>query len=364
LSTWGEWRSKAAEWLLRAQVDRGYARVQKLLLVGSGVYRALSIVRMRMYREHGYTGRGLFWRKRPTMPVISVGNYTWGGTGKTPFVLWLTRLLQERGLAPVVVVKMYGGGDELRMLKRALVKVDVQESVNFFRTLNSWATKNRNVAVIDDGLQSHSLYRDVNVVMVDALHPLGVNARLIPAGSLRELPSEALARAQMVVIHNVDHVSDRRRQTLRRYLQRRMPRAAKLIETSMKPLDLFQIGSAGDTFSVKTLQKREVVMLCGIGNPDSFALSLQKLSCHVQGKVIRADHHIFTEEEIQDAQKLAKQHKAVLVTTEKDYSRHTDNFLANSRQSPIFVLRTELQLSAESKAAMQTVIDSRIDTSL
>jgi len=168
---------------------------------------------------------GLRKTLEPSIPVISVGNLTYGGTNKTPFVEMLCKLIEASGVSPGVVSRGYGGnnpdvrvvesgkisglvadrryvGDEPILLSARLPGVPVAVSRNRVKGLEELKRRGVKLAVADDAFQHRRVARDVDIVLIDAACSFG-SGRLIPAGTLRE-PVTALRRAHIVVITKVD----------------------------------------------------------------------------------------------------------------------------------------------------------------
>ena len=148
---------------------------------------------------------GILEAKTLPVPVISVGNVTWGGTGKTPMVILLAEMVAERGGKALVLSRGYGG-DEDRMLAAKLRGVAaVASGTNRFaaavRALASDQGKGVTCVILDDGLQHHRIKRDLHVVMVNCMSPWGSGA-LIPRGPLRVPLEEGIKMADLLVLHN------------------------------------------------------------------------------------------------------------------------------------------------------------------
>ncbi|XP_049413225.1 probable tetraacyldisaccharide 4'-kinase, mitochondrial isoform X3 [Solanum stenotomum] len=202
-----------------------------LLSLASTLYGFALPLRHRLYHL------GLLHKDRLPVPVISVGNLTWGGNGKTPMVEFLAVWLAAVGSSPLILTRGYGGADEAKMLQRHLAGTPVKIGIGANRANTAACFLKRyghispckhsdsdfekrfsdnkqgncsysdqfGVAILDDGMQHISLWRDIEIVMVNAMIPWG-NHQLIPLGPLRE-PLTALTRADIVVIHHADMVS-------------------------------------------------------------------------------------------------------------------------------------------------------------
>ncbi|EME28003.1 tetraacyldisaccharide 4'-kinase isoform 2 [Galdieria sulphuraria] len=159
--------------------------------------------------------------------TFAVGNYTWGGTGKTPFVMFLSKLLVSRGYQPVILSRGYGHKDEAKMMIRQGLAIEVLTGSNreeaFQKVFSSVVSSSTMVVILDDGLQHWRLKRQVNVLMVNAALAFGVNGYFIPRGSLREPPCEAASRSTCIVLHHCNQVSDFQLQQLKAWFQMQCP---------------------------------------------------------------------------------------------------------------------------------------------
>ena len=145
-------------------------------------------------------------RKRLSYPVISVGNLTWGGTGKTPFVEYLARKIGMHRRVPLVLTRGYSHDESLELqnhLPTAVIGVG-QDRAKVAQRVKS-EKRHVDIAILDDGLQHQILHRDVDIVVINSLNPFG-NGKLIPRGILRE-PLTVLKRAAILVLTHVNLVS-------------------------------------------------------------------------------------------------------------------------------------------------------------
>lgn len=241
--------------------------------------------------------RGLLAVAQGPIPVVSVGNLTLGGTGKTPLVAWLARRLADRGLRPAVVSRGYGAARgqesdeaaELGVLLPAVPHVADRDRIAGVRTA---AAGGADVAVLDDGFQHRRLARDLDIVAVDATDPCG-GGRLFPRGLLRE-PVAGLARAQAVVLTRATAVDARRRDAIRRELaggtRGRLPPV--WIEATHRPVGLR--AASGTTQPLERLAEARVAAFAGIGNPAAFRATLAGLGGDLVGFRPFPDHHRYT----------------------------------------------------------------------
>lgn len=242
------------------------------------------------------------WRgraRRLPKPVLSVGNLTFGGTGKTPFVIHACRELARRGKKVAILSRGYrgghGGNDEARVIARHLPDVPhVQDPDRF--AAGSRIAGETDVFVLDDGFQHLPLFRDSDVVLVDATDPFG-GGFCPPAGRLRE-PLSALDRATLVVITRSDLVDRASLGETMRVV--RASTAAPVVTTA---------------FRARCDAPRDpVTVACGIGNPRAFCMMLEKLGVRIEERRFFRDHHAYTRA---DAAALAGLGRPVVVT-EKD----------------------------------------------
>jgi tetraacyldisaccharide 4'-kinase len=217
----------------------------------------------------GYSS-GILRRKHLSVPVISVGNLTLGGVGKTPMVICIARLLKARGLRPVVLTRGYMPSghrayvsDEAQILEQALdgvaIVIDPDRYQGGLKAIDLYRP---NAIILDDGFQHWRLFRSLDIVLVDAVNPFG-SKRLLPAGILRE-PLSSLRRADLLVVTRADQAD---MEELKKDLQRINPRVP-VIEATHRPTGLLNI-MTGNLAQLAKLN-RPVVAFCGFGNPASF----------------------------------------------------------------------------------------------
>ncbi|MCB9889598.1 MAG: tetraacyldisaccharide 4'-kinase [Planctomycetes bacterium] len=257
---------------------------------------------------------------RAGVRVVSVGNLAAGGTGKTPLVAWLVGEAQRLGLRPAVLARGYRRApgaalnDEGLMLARRfpeLLQVQDPDRVAGARQL---VERGARLIVVDDGFQHRRLHRDLDLVCLDTARPFA--GGMLPAGDLRELPA-ALRRADALVLtragsFTAEAVAERQAQ-LRGYVREGVPVWA----TDHRPVRLVAQPD-GEVLPLEAVQGRRVVLLSGIGRPESFVETVRDLGAEVVAAVRRRDHHRHTAAELEEVAALAARRDAVLVTTEKD----------------------------------------------
>ena len=300
----------------------------ELLRVPAALFGFLTGVRTRLY------DRGLLPRVRLDVPVVSIGNLTAGGTGKTPLVAWTVRALRELGRRPGVLSRGYGkergaeSNDEARMLARVLGDVPHVQNPDRVEGGRTLIEQGVDVVVLDDGFQHRRLARDLDLVLVDATRPWGLPVSgdsappldavraLIPRGLLREKPS-ALARADAIVITRSDQVAQAELERLRQALLDLAPGPA-LALGEHRPL---RIAAPDGSFHTPAgLRGRSVHLISGIGNPEAFERTVRSLGAEVQSHRAFPDHHLYRPDELEGLPfgTAVDERDAWVVTTAKD----------------------------------------------
>jgi tetraacyldisaccharide 4'-kinase len=210
------------------------------------------------------------------VPVISVGNVTMGGTGKTPMVAWLAQRVADEAKRVAIVSRGYGSkpgspNDEALELSNRLP--DIPHIQNPDRVAAAETAVRQHQAeciVLDDGFQHRRLARDLDIVLLDALEPFGYE-HVFPRGTLRE-PIAGLARADVVVLSRADAVDKAIRQQIHDRVRGLSPNA-DWVEVTHHPTEL--INSTGETAPIQSLAGKPVAAFCGIGNPSGFRHTLE-----------------------------------------------------------------------------------------
>ncbi len=292
-------------------------------------YRGAVAVRNRLY------GRGILRQERLPCPVISVGNLTVGGTGKTPTVILIAAMLRGRGRRPAVLSRGYGGaakapvntvsdgkrvlmgwrdaGDEPLLIAKAVPGVPVLTGPERIRTGRAAIEQyGADVLILDDAFQHRALFRDLDIVMLDTAHPLG-NGSLLPRGPLRE-PREALCRAHLF-LWTGDPESNGP-----------LPHIPSLpsFRGVHRPRELVE-AATGRALPLAELQGKTVCAFAGIGNPEAFRRSLSALGAEIVSFRAFPDHHPYRISDLEALRRLAAESTADrIVTTEKDGIRLAD----------------------------------------
>jgi tetraacyldisaccharide 4'-kinase len=269
--------------------------------------------------------RGIAPVTAAAIPVISVGNLTVGGTGKTPLVAWLCRQLTQMGRNPAIVSRGYGaaGGDtsdeaaELAILLPGVPHVANRDRV---AGVAEAARRGADVAVLDDGFQHRRLWRDLDIVAIDASNPFGCN-HLLPRGLLRE-SIRGLVRADACVMTRATGIDEPARARIRDAVTRARHGIAPeaWMETEHRPVAIRSWSGHQEPLSF--LPGKKIAAFCGIGNPTAFRTTVGDLGVDLVGFRCFADHHAYTESDLESLASWAKAAEAtMLLTTLKDLVR-------------------------------------------
>jgi tetraacyldisaccharide 4'-kinase len=264
--------------------------------------------------------------QRVGVPVISVGNVTTGGTGKTPVVALLVNQLAERSRRPGIVSRGYRslsdeGNDEKRVLATLCPNVPHVQNRNRVEAARECVSRfQADILVADDGFQHRRLARDLDIVLVDALNPWG-HGFVLPRGLLRE-PLSSLGRADLVILTRSDQVSPERRAEIWGEVRRWCTLPGE-VEICFEPDELIDLDGARTPLSdgessTRDRLSRKVLAFCGIGNPSGFRRTLEAAGFEVVELVEFPDHYHFSQPDIEVVAELARAAGCGLMTTLKD----------------------------------------------
>ena len=313
---------------------------------------------------------GLFEIRKAAGRVISIGNLTVGGTGKTPTVDLVARRLRDKGLNVAVVSRGYGGksradagvvsngeellmsscdaGDEPYMLARKLKDVPILVGSNRFDVCSHASAEfATDCFILDDGYQHIGLKRDVNILLIDGELVFG-NGFIFPRGPLRE-PISGIKRADIVLINKAPKKGN---DGILSLIEREKP-GLPVFKSSYLPEALVSLGSGAET-ELDKLDGARVCALSAIADPSSFSSLLVSLGAEVVMESIFADHHSFADADIQRVLKEAG-HKdiSMIVMTEKDAVKmeglHIDS------EIPIFFLGITLDMEGQEDLFIDTI---------
>ena len=284
---------------------------------------------------------GLARRTRLPALVISIGNLTVGGTGKTTATIGVARWLTARGKRVAILSRGYRGsgergtavvsegdgplvdmraaGDEPYMMARALPGVSVLVGKDRRRTgRRAVEDLGAEVLVLDDGFQYQRLEKDIEIVLVDALAPFGYDF-LVPRGLLRE-PPRHLARADAVWVTHSDLVCERDLEAVRARVKELAP-GARVWEARHAPIRLRSLAGEERELAPEELRGRRVLALSSVGNPAAFERTLEQMGAVLVGRARFPDHHGYTEGDLLGLTEGDGAAAEWVVTTEKDAVR-------------------------------------------
>jgi len=279
-----------------------------------------------LFKSYAVTSAGLKTsdRAQTAVPVISVGNITVGGTGKTPMVIWLCNFLRAKDIKCVILTRGYkavkGATDEPAILVRncpdAVLVINPDRLAGAIEAVRRhWAQ----VMVMDDGFQHRRLHRDIDIVTIDSTLPFGYN-KLLPAGLLRE-PVSSLKRAHAAILTRCDLVPEDDLIKLGETIKGINP-GIVIARTIHAPV--CARGAGDKEIPLEKLRAKKVLAFCGIANPDAFLETLGRLGINLVDLKIYNDHHVYTTGDVNDICRDAENLEADLIlTTEKDYDKIT-----------------------------------------
>jgi len=236
----------------------------------------------------------------PDVPVVSVGNLTLGGTGKTPMVEWLTRWFRGRDVRVVVISRGYGAeagsrNDEALELEQKLPGVPhLQNPDRVAAAAKAVEELQCQLIVLDDAFQHRRIGRNLDIVMLDALEPFGFG-HIFPRGTLRE-PPRGLARADVVALSRADMLGTEGRERVRRRVRDYSPECV-WIEVAHAARSLISAGGAERP--IESLRTEPVAAFCGLGNPAGFRHTLETCGYRVAGFREFPDHHRYDRSDIE-----------------------------------------------------------------
>jgi len=346
---------------VRASILRG------ILYALSFVYERLVQLRLYFYRKRIFRERAL------GCLVISIGNLTVGGTGKTPIVEKFARALQAGGRRVAILSRGYKSvprrrgwlsrlrigdsdsprivsdgksllldsltaGDEPYMLahnlKDVIVLVDKDRVKSGRLAIDKW---NVDTLLLDDGFQYLHLKHRLDMVLVDRQAPFG-NEFMLPRGTLRETPRNLRRASYIFITKNTGESNDTLVKRIRRY-----NRTAEIIECAHKPLYLQDVYTS-ERLPLDALRDTFIGSLCAIAAPESFEGALQKLGAHVDLSKRYIDHHYYTEAELTSfINRCIRRDLVMIVTTEKDAVR-MPRLPEAKVKVPIYFLRVEIEI--------------------
>ncbi len=343
----GIWLVRIWAWLTR--FARPLLRVVSFLYGGAMRFRRTAF------------DRGWVSAQRLPKPVISVGNMTLGGTGKTPFVIWLARALRAQGKTVAILSRGYGRenpsqhqlvsdvgsrkrpwkivGDEPWLISQHCPQAVVAVGSDRYQ-LGRWVLDqvDCDCFILDDGFQHLPLYRNLDFVLFDATDVQGIQA-VFPEGRLRE-PLSFANKADAMVFTRSGQVSSVR--SLLHFIQQQVGREIHPIFVEYVPRQVVHVVS-GDVVAVNSIRNKSILLVSGIGNPQSFQECVKTIGGEVVGEIIFPDHCHYGKSEIQILDDHLKRSDADMVlTTEKDAVKLLEHFSASD---PIWAVHIQAEIT-------------------
>jgi len=290
--------------------------------------------------------------------LISIGNITAGGAGKTPITIFLAKQLLKKEKEIAVIARGYKkkgngflvsnkreillepreSGDEAGLLAKNLSGIPVLIGRNR-KGLTKIALNNfkADTIILDDAFHYRHLKKDLEIVVIDVTSPFS-NKRLLPAGLLRE-PLSSLKRADCFWLNHINLTGQEKLESFKKNLKEINP-GANIIESSYQPVSL--VDSSGKISELSAIFGKEVWLLAGIGNPLTFENLVKDLGVKIKGKSFFPDHHWYKK---RDLKRILKEEFDILLTTEKDLIKLKEI----SFPKPICALRIEVKIKDEEK---------------
>lgn len=327
---------------------------------------------------------GILKQHKLSCRVISLGNITVGGTGKTPTAQRLAAIIRDLGYRVVILNRGYRAkwrgqvglvsdgrriymsvneaGDEAYLLAKNLPGVAVVIGKNRNVT-GDYAVANlkADFIILDDGYQHWQLARDLDIVLIDSINVFGNNF-LLPRGTLRE-PLTHLNRANAILITRSDQGTEDARDIIHETLARYNDQAL-VVESVHSPRCFIEIedwykGIRPETVALETIHKKNVLAFSALGNPTSFEQSINDIGAKIVASVRYPDHHDYTMAEMQHVmQRAVDKGVFALVTTEKDAVKIPSEFIHSDRPLPLYVLGIEVRFVDNGYQELMNLIKS------
>jgi len=286
----------------------------------------------------GLYAHGVLRQKRLSHPVISIGNLTVGGTGKTPMVIWLARRLLADGHRVGILSRGYksmdGTSDEIELMKIRLQN-DAVFGVGPDRyEQGKLLESDVDLFLLDDGFQHLSLARDLNILLIDALQPLA-RQRMLPAGILRE-PVSAMTRADVLIFTRTE-TAPRTNAAIEKF------KGYPVFSAATRLIGFHRFGKGAEVLALEEIGPGPFYAFCSIGNPGAFFQDLQNWKIPLVGRCEFEDHHRYDSRDACELVESARSAGAkALLTTEKDEQNLAH---VSFSTTPVYTALIELEIS-------------------
>ena len=334
----------------------------KILMIPFAFLNGIIILILDFLRRHG-----LLKIIEPPLPLISVGNLTYGGTNKTPFVEMLARYMASKNLKPGIVTRGYTGksnnvilirngigqrnltGDEPLLLSKRLGNIPVAIAKKRIEGVKALKDSGVDIVIADDAFQHRVLARDVDIVLIDSACPFG-SGSLIPDGILRE-KINALSRASILVLTKSNYISHEKLSDLKNIAEKYIS-PDKIFTSNLKIESWLKFSDSESELSVSDSQLSDlkVFAFSAIGSPESFKESLRKSGLIISGEKKFKDHHRYTHSDLKELLKLAEKNNSdALSCTEKDLYNMPDEWQNLFLKIPLLVPKVKAVINEHEK---------------
>ena len=283
----------------------------------------------------------VFSRYKFEVPIISIGNITFGGTGKTPLTLWLAQYFYKRGKKVMILSRGYKSalenehgilrsqqrfglnpvsyGDEAILMARRTKNASIVVGKNRAANLSHYFPKEKpDVVLLDDGHQHLPLDRDLNIVLFDLLMPLK-SYKTAPLGPMREGFS-SLMNCDIVIFGKADQVEEAKIDKLKEMILPYLRKDVIFAKTRYKPTGLIN-NVSGKKYDISQMLSKRIVCVAGIATPNAFFLTLKSLRLNIVKTLPFPDHCHYTQFDAAKIVQEAQEHDAIIITTEKDVDK-------------------------------------------
>ena len=331
--------------------------LRKLLFWAGPAYAGVIAARNRRFD----TGKGVITLDRP---VISVGNLSTGGTGKTPVTMHVLRTLREANFKPCVAMRGYGAprgkgleADEAREYRDAFPDLPIVAQPNriegLIKLLGSPEGESCNVIVLDDGFQHRQLARQLDIVLIDASRDFA-GERLLPAGNLRE-GFESLSRAHALVLTHVDREHEPHAELLERRALELNPR---LVVARCRHVWGDLVDAEGRVVPAQSLRRKPVAAACAIGKPEAFLSQAQKVVAGpLAGSLVLTDHDPYELATVQRLLAMLRECRAdAVLVTQKDWSKLSRVLRPSDWPCPVLRPRLSVEFTSNGGALGELIL--------
>jgi tetraacyldisaccharide 4'-kinase len=307
------------------------------------------------------SSRNLLYDKRmlpiyhSSVPVISVGNLTLGGTGKSPMVAWLCKVFMEKNVHPGLISRGYGKGthhvnDEFLEMSHRLPNIPHLQNPNRAEAIQKLLqTEQVDLIILDDAFQHRQVERNIDIVLLDATAPFGFG-HIFPRGTLRE-PLGSLKRADIVLLTRSNLVPEAERQKIREQVLA-INSNITWGETIHMPTSLISLESLRNE-TIETIRGQSALAFCGIGNPLAFQKTLEQCGVRVEKLVPFPDHYRYTASDAHELVQAAKELGAkFLLCTMKDLVKLNRSDFS---ELPLCAIAIDIQFTAGESEVCKTV---------